>query len=199
MYWNKSEKRRKNDKMAQVALNQKHNTIGREKRRWKRQKNDKLRRLEQKNRHKTKKLTWKNKEETEEKCWKQFYNIRFLKCGYKKKKKNRLQAHEKHFWFSGKGACDCKKSSRSLEAPGGDASLRRGQLHPPRTLCLSGLSKCGMRSREEASCLNVFEEHKQRQGLGRAGPTTLYFGPGRAGDSERVMQLVSPAGSRKFL
>lgn len=87
MYWNKSEKRRKNDKMAQVALNQKHNAIGREKRRWKRQKNDKLRRLEQKNLHKTKKLTWKNKEETEEKCWKQFYNIRFLKCGYKKKKK----------------------------------------------------------------------------------------------------------------
>lgn len=87
MYWNKSEKWRKNDKMAQVALNQKHNAIGREKRRWKRQKNDKLRRLEQKNLHKTKKLTWKNKEETEEKCWKQFYNIRFLKCGYKKKKK----------------------------------------------------------------------------------------------------------------
>lgn len=198
MYWNKSEKWRKNDKMAQVALNQKHNAIGREKRRWKRQKTDKLRRLEQKNRHKTKKLTWKNKEETEEKCWKQFYNIWFLKCGYKKKKKNRLQAHEKHFWFSGKEHAIVK----IVQITGGTRrrrELETGPASPPRTLCLSGLSKCGMRSREEASCLNVFEEHKQRQGLGRAGPTTLYFGPGRAGDSERVMQLVSPAGPRKFL
>ncbi|KAK5929701.1 hypothetical protein CgunFtcFv8_010918 [Champsocephalus gunnari] len=39
----------------------------------------------------------------------------------------------------------------------GDTSLRQGQRHPKHA-GLSGLSICGMRSIEEASCLNVFRE-----------------------------------------
>lgn len=60
-----------------------------------------------------------------------FYNIDIFKFG-----KSGCR-HIRNILVLGNGAGDCKKSSRSPEAPQRDVSLRRGQLHPKHFACLA--------------------------------------------------------------
>ena len=190
--------------MAQVALNQKHDTIGREKRWWKRRRminwggSNKRTSIKQKSWREKKKLKkrWRTNVENS------FITFDFWNADIKKKKKTGRR-HIRNILILWKEACDCKNGPDHWRHQEETRAWDGASFTPQNTLPVWLVR---MWNEEQGgsclSCLNVFEEHKQRQGRagpGRAGPTTLYFGPGRAGDSERVMQLVSPAGSRKFL